>query len=169
MKKLFLISSYCDNDKKIKVLSDNLDKIKKIGGNSLLLSPINLPNNVINKCDFYYQTKENPVTPITEKTYIHWKTININGKNYKMERFFPDYGWADLYQRKTLSKIGLMYNFDIYYHVIYDTKFDEGLIQEINQNKINLYYCNQSTKGQDRKSTRLNSSHIPLSRMPSSA
>ena len=46
-----------------------------------------------------------------------------------------------------------------------------GLIKEINkktpEEKIN--YINDNLIGRDRKSTRLNSSHIPLSRMPSSA
>ena len=40
------------------------------------------------------------------------------------------------------------------------------------QKKVNLMYdkrADRYTKQQDRKSTRLNSSHIPLSRMPSSA
>ena len=36
-------------------------------------------------------------------------------------------------------------------------------------NSLKCHYCGYQTVGPDRKSTRLNSSHIPLSRMPSSA
>ena len=147
MKKIFLISTYCDSLKKIKVLEKNLDFIKSLGFDSLVLSPISLPISVINKCDFYYQTKENPVTPVTEKCYIHWKNINVNDNVFKLERFFPEYGWADLYQRKTLSNISQIYNYDIFYHIIYDTKFDDDLLNEINQNKFDVYYSNQSTNG----------------------
>lgn len=147
MKKIFLISTYCDNLKKIKVLEKNLDIIKSFGFDSLVLSPIKLPDFIIEKCDFFYRTKENPVTPITEKCYIHWRVIDVDNKQYKLERFFPEYGWADLYQRKTLSNISLIYEYDIFYHIIYDTKFDDGLLNEINQDKFNVYYSNQSTNG----------------------
>ena len=147
MKKLFLISSYCNTQQKIEVLIKNLKTIKSLGCDTLLLSPIYLPTEVINNTDFYFQTKENPVTPVTEKCYIHWTIVRIGDKEYKLERFFPDYGWADLYQRKKLSQIGLTFDYDIYYHVIYDTKFTDELIQEIKEGKKNQYYSNVSING----------------------
>jgi len=147
MKKLFLISSYCDNDRKKDVLLNNLKLLKSLGVDTLLLSTIDLPGNILVESDFYFKTIENPVTSITEKTYIQWRTISINNLTYKLERFFPDYGWADLYQRKKLSQIALTYDYDIYYHIIYDTKIDEGLILEINNNTTNKYYSNKSTGG----------------------
>lgn len=144
MKKLFLISSFCDNEEKIKVLLENVKIIKNMGHDTLLLSPISLPNYVIDSVDFYFQTKENPVTSIEEKTYIHW---NIIDDKHRLERFFPDYGWAALYQNKKLSQIALTYEYDIYYHIIYDTKINYGLIQQINSNVVNQYYPNVSTEG----------------------
>lgn len=143
-KKLFLISSFCDSEEKIKILYENLKIIKNMGHDSLLLSPIGLPEKIIRLCDFYFQTKENPVSTIEEKTYIHWNQIN---DNYRLERFFPDYGWAALYQNKKLSQIGITLDYDIYYHIIYDTKFNEGLIKQINSNVVNEYYSNLSTNG----------------------
>jgi hypothetical protein len=143
-KKLFLISSFCDSEEKLKILYENLKIIKNMGHESLLLSPIDLPEKIIRLCDFYFQTKENPVSTIEEKTYIHWNQIN---DNYRLERFFPDYGWAALYQNKKLSQIGITLDYDIYYHIIYDTKFNEGLIKQINSNVVNEYYSNLSTNG----------------------
>lgn len=148
MKKLFLISSYCDTVEKKQVLKNNLRLIKNLGYESLLLSPIYLEKDVIDLCDYYYQTKDNPVSSIEEKTYIHWSMVeNSEGEKYRLERFFPDYGWAALYQNKVLSQLGITMNYDIYYHIIYDTKIDEGLIREILSNKFNCYYSNKSTGG----------------------
>jgi hypothetical protein len=144
MKKLFLISSYCDSKEKIEVLNNNLNIIKNMGHDTLLLSPISLPNDTIEKTDYYFQTVENPVSTIEEKTYIHWKKIT---NEYRIERFFPEYGWAALYQNKKLSQIGLTFDYDIYYHIIYDTKINEGLIVQINNNVVNQYYSNISTNG----------------------
>ena len=144
MKKLFLISSFCDNEEKIEVLNDNIVKIKELGYDILLISPIDLPVHLTNKLDFYFKTKENPVSTIEEKTYIHWTQIT---DEYRLERFFPEYGWAALYQNKKLSQIGLTFDYDIYYHIIYDTKINEGLINQINSNVFNQYYSNKSTNG----------------------
>jgi len=144
MKKLFLISSFCDTQEKIDTLYNNILKLKEICHDTMLLSPINLPVYLTEKTDFYFRTTENPVTSIEEKTYIHWKQIN---NDYRLERFFPDYGWAALYQNKKLSQLGLMFNYDIYYHIIYDTKINEGLINQINSNVVNQFYSNKSTNG----------------------
>lgn len=148
MKKLFLISSYCDTIDKEEVLKTNLKIIKNLGYDTLLLSPIPLKKEIFELCDFYFYTKENPVTSIEEKTYIHWSIIeNSKGERIRLERFFPDYGWAALYQNKKLSQIASTIDYDIYYHIIYDTKFDEGLIREVLSNKFNCYYSNKSTDG----------------------
>lgn len=148
MKKLFLISSYCDSEEKIEVLSNNLSKIKNLGHDTLLLSPIPLKKDIIDLCDYFFQTKENPVSTIEEKTYIHWSIIeNQKGERYRLERFFPEYGWAALYQNKKLSQIGLTFDYDIYYHIIYDTDINDGLVNEINSNTVNTYYSNKSTNG----------------------
>jgi hypothetical protein len=144
MKKLFLISSFCDSEEKVQVLHNNILKIKELGHDTLLISPIDLPNDVTNKSDFYFRTKENPVSTIEEKTYIHWRQIT---NEYRLERFFPEYGWAALYQNKKLSQIGLTFDYDVYYHIIYDTKINEGLINQINSNVVNQYYSNKSTNG----------------------
>lgn len=147
MKKLFLISSYCDSTEKRNILIENINKIKKLGADVFLLSPIELESDIIESVDYYFQTKENPITNIDEKTYIHWRIIDNNKIKYKLERFFPDYGWAALYQNKKLSQFALTFEYDIYYHIIYDTKINDGLINEILSEKVNVYYSNKATNG----------------------
>jgi len=143
-KKLFLISSYCDDSQKIQVLKDNLITLNNLNVDTLLLSPISLPQEVINLSTFYFQTKENPVTSISEKTYIFWSKPC---DEIKLERFYPDYGWADLYQRKKLSELAITFDYDLYYHIIYDTKISYDLIQEIHNDKEGYYYSNRATTG----------------------
>lgn len=148
MKKLFLISSYCDTLKKKEVLRDNISLIKSLGHDILLLSPIDIENEYVKDTNYFFKTDENPVFSIETKTYIHWGLIeNSKGERYRLERFFPEYGWAALYQNKKLSQIGLTFDYDIYYHLIYDTKFNDELINEINSNTVNRYYSNKSTNG----------------------
>jgi hypothetical protein len=50
------------------------------------------------------------------------------GKKYQLYLGKPDYGWASLYQIKKLSQIGLTYDYEYYFHIIYDTIIDEHLI-----------------------------------------
>lgn len=148
MKKLFLISSYCDTKEKKDILVKNIKKIKELGHDTLLLSPIPLGDNITTLSDYYFQTKENPVSTIEEKTYIHWSIIENNkGEKFRLERFFPEYGWAALYQNKKLSQIALSFDYDIYYHIIYDIVINDELVNEINSNRVNTYYSNKSTKG----------------------
>ena len=77
---------------------------------------------------------------------------NIIGKSYQdIFREFEDLD-ADLYTNRG----------DVKYHLGYHNYFTTASGREVH---VSLGF----NPSQDRKSTRLNSSHIPLSRMPSSA
>ena len=47
MKKIALISSYCDTEKKIEILKNNILILKKIGIDTLVISPITLTSEII--------------------------------------------------------------------------------------------------------------------------
>jgi hypothetical protein len=134
MKKVALISTYCDTQEKLDVLSKNIDNVKVFGLDVIVISPIILPESIQKKCDYYFQTKDNPVLEWPVKGMFFWKDLPLNDKNIKITRTITDYGWAGLVQIKTLSEIALSLDYDYYYHMIYDLKFDEtvadGLLSE---------------------------------------
>ena len=137
-KKVALISSYCDTQEKLDVLSKNIDNVRVFGLDVIVISPIILPESIQIKCDYYFQTKDNPVLEWPLKAMFFWKDIFINDKIIKITRTITDYGWAGLTQIKMLSEIALSLDYDYYYHMIYDLKFDEtvadGLLSEAESN-----------------------------------
>lgn len=122
-KKIALISTYCDTQEKIDIFLQNIRKIKTLGIDVMAIGPNNLimPDDVIKECDFFFYTKENPVLTYPERKYTHWFSMPLeNGKTVTLHRGLHDYGWAALYQVKKLSEIALTFDYDVFYHIIYD-------------------------------------------------
>jgi hypothetical protein len=140
MKKIALISTYCDNQKKIDVLIDNIRILKELGLDVLIISPVLLPNEVILECDYSFFTKENPVLVWPQRAFTFWKTVYYKGNFVMMHRNVSDYGWAALNQIKRLSEIALSYDYDIFYHLIYDLDIDNVIINEIKTNQVNFIH-----------------------------
>jgi hypothetical protein len=140
MKKVALISTYCDTYEKINVLSENIEILKNLGLDVFVISPIILPESVIKKCDYVFFTKENPVLVWPERAFTFWKTIYHQGKFVMMHRNVADYGWAALNQIKRLSEIALKHEYDIFYHLIYDVEISEVIIDEIKTNDVNFIH-----------------------------
>ena len=145
MKKITLISSYCNTQEKIDVLVKNIKILKNLELDVMLNSPISLPSEVINLCDYYIQTKENPVLNFESKIVYSWVSYNSPTKSIKISRGLPDYGWANIYQVKKLSEYALTYNYDIFYHIIYDIKIDDVVINGLlsNDKKSNFYHFHE--------------------------
>lgn len=140
MKRLVLISSYCDTEQKIKVLKNNLEIIKSQGLDVMLNSPISLPSEVIDMCDFYIQTKENPLLDWPQKSVMSWVKYFCIDKEIKIKRSLVDYGWAALYQTKKLSEYALTFDYDRYYHMIYDTIIDDTVLSTLSSEKICSFF-----------------------------
>jgi len=132
MKKVALISTYCDTQEKLDVLEKNIDNIKKLAIDVIVISPIFLPQYIQTKCDYFFLTKDNPVLDWPQKAMQAWNNILINGKSITITRVYADYGWAGLSQVKKLSEIALALDYDYFYHMIYDLKFDETVINGLN-------------------------------------
>ena len=131
MKKIVLISSYCDTPDKISVLRHNILKLKSLGLDVMLNSPIIIPQDIINLCDYFFLTKDNPVLKYPEK----WVWVyNINN-GVKMIKSQNDYGWANLYQVKKLSEIALTFDYDLFYHIIYDLIIDDYVVEQLQSEK----------------------------------
>jgi hypothetical protein len=129
MKKVALISTYCDTKEKLEVLERNIDNLKVCGLDVIVISPFYLPENIQKKCDYFFLTKDNPVLEWPKKAMFAWYKVDLEDKELMITRTYPDYGWAGLYQVKKLSEIGLMLGYDYFYHMIYDLKFDETVVE----------------------------------------
>ncbi len=119
MKKIVLISTYCDTTEKVQILKNNITKIKSFGLDVLVISPLTLPSEII------FFTKENPLLVWPVRSFTFWKSVNTKEGWVKMHHNLADYGWAGLYQVKKLSQIALSYDYDIFYHMIYDLVIDD--------------------------------------------
>lgn len=142
MKKIALISTFCNTKEKQNMLRKAVKAFKSEGIDVMCLSPnsIHLPLDIVEESDFVFFTQENPILKWPVKSFTHWRTLLTDKGWVKMVSFQDDYGWADLYQRKKLMEIGLTFDYDIFYNVIYDTEISKELLQEIKNNNTNQVY-----------------------------
>jgi len=140
MKKIALISTFCDTKEKQNVLKENIIKIKSLGIDIMAISPIEIPYDIIKLCDFFCYTKENPVFDWPEKAYTHWRSLNINGENMKMNITCPDYGYAGLIQIKRMADLALSMDYDMFFPMIYDLDFTPYVESIFNGNKPNSFF-----------------------------
>ena len=136
MKKIVLISTFCDTKEKIDILLENIKIFKSKKLDVMCLSPnfIKMSNEVIDASDFVFYTKENP---LLGGGFYKWWSIPVNGQQVKMFHTMDDYGWAALYQTKKLAEIALTFDYDIFYNTIYDIILDDKLLADIDSNEIN--------------------------------
>lgn len=134
-KKVALISTFCDTQEKIDVLEKNIKLVKEHGLDVIAISPISLPESVTKLCDYFFFTKDNPVLDWPLRAMRSWVYVDIEGQKRKVSRTYPDYGFAGLTQVKQLSEIALNLGYDQFFHMIYDLKIDENVIEGFNSNK----------------------------------
>ena len=113
MKKIALISTFCDTQEKIELLTKNINKIKDIGVDVMLISPLKLTDEIIELADYTIFSKENPVLNWPEKSYFQWWGGQINGQNITMRTTYPDYGYAGLVQVKRMADFALSMDYEI--------------------------------------------------------
>jgi len=141
MKKIALLSTFCDTPEKIKVIIENSRILKSLGVDVMVNSPIHLDSEVVEEFDFYFKNKENPVLTWPERVHTAWRIqTNKLGQIIKIIRGMKEYGWAALYQIKKISEIALTYDYDIFYHMNYDILLDDELIEEILSDSRNKIY-----------------------------
>lgn len=146
-KKLALIGSYCNTKEKKDILLENINIIKSLGIDILLLSPLELEREIVSSVDYYFETKENPLLFWPERAYTHWfEKMDHEGKILTLHRGLPDYGWAGLFQIKKLSEIALTHDYDIFYHLIYDVELDSFLIENLNNDEVNYLHPRRNPK-----------------------
>lgn len=141
MKKIALISTFCDTEEKQNVFKTNILKLKELGVDVMAISPIPISQDIIDICDYFFFTKENPILKWPERANsFWWKNTNKYNKEIIIHRDIDDYGWAALHQTKKLSEFALTYDYDIFYHTIYDVDMSNELINDIVNNVYNTTY-----------------------------
>jgi hypothetical protein len=134
-KKVALISSFCDTQEKIDALEKNIKIVKSYNLDIIVISPFNLPEYITKQCDYYFITKDNPILEWPERAMFYWETYFKNNKVYKITTTYPDYGFAGLFQIRQLSEIAINLGYDQFYHMIYDLKIDDNVIEGFKSNK----------------------------------
>lgn len=140
MKKIALISSFCDNEEKVNLLKQNISKIKSLGVDVMVVSPINLGNEIFEITDYLIYTKENPVLNWPEKSYYQWWGGTVNGIDIQMTTTYPDYGYAGLLQVKRMADMALSMEYDIYFPMIYDININEHVESILRDSKKNSFF-----------------------------
>ena len=142
MKKIALISTFCDTQEKQDILLKNILKIKALGIDVMALSPnfIQLPPHITKACDYFFYTKDNPLLEWPIRSYTHWhRKEHSPEKILMMHRGLADYGWAALHQTKKLSQLALTFDYDMFYHMIYDLIIDGVVEQEMKEDNNVLH------------------------------
>ena len=140
LNKVALISTFCDTQEKLDVLEKNIKIVKSHNLDVIAISPFNLPENITKLCDYVFITKDNPVLEWPVRSMYSWKKITLNGKLHTIARTYPDYGFAGLTQIKQLSEIAINFGYNQFYHMIYDLKINENVIEGFKSNKTCSVY-----------------------------
>ena len=139
-KKVALISTFCDTQEKLEVLEKNINIIKSYNIDVIAISPFILPDHIVKLCDYFFITKDNPILEWPMRGMYAWRKMNINGVTHEMATAYSDYGFAGLTQIKQLSNIALGLDYGQFYHMIYDIKIDENVIEGFkSKRKCNVY------------------------------
>jgi len=140
LNKVALISTFCDTQEKLDVLEKNIKIVKSHNLDVIAISPFNLPESITKLCDYVFVTKDNPVLEWPVRSMYAWRKVTLNGKLHTIARTYPDYGFAGLTQIKQLSEIALNFGYNQFYHMIYDLKIDENVIDGFNSDKTCSVY-----------------------------
>lgn len=136
MKKLAIISSHCDTQDKLEILNKNINLLKSLGVDTMVISTIKTDIDA----DYLFITKENPVLKWPERCIVAWKLLLYDERKLRLSAAVEDYGWASLYQIKKIMEIAITYDYEIFYFLIYDLNIDEKIVSDIQNNYYNLIY-----------------------------
>ena len=145
-KKIALISSFCNDQEKIDVLIKNINIVKSLGLDVMVLSPFYLPKEVVDRCDYFFVTKDNPVYEWPKKGWNFWRETPYKGKTLKISKTVSDYGWAGVHQVKQLNEIALNLDYTHYYHLIYDLKITDEVKSYFNSTPTHLVFPSKRGK-----------------------
>ena len=148
MKKLVGISSFCDSEEKINVLKFNLLKLKDLEVDTLLFTPIPLPQEIYNLCTEVIISSENPILKWPEYGMTFWKIYPYLSNEIKFTLIKSDYGWASINQLKRLAQYASNLDYEFYHLMIYDLDITSEVESEIKNNYTPTLYTHASPSTQ---------------------
>jgi hypothetical protein len=140
MKKIALISSFCDAQNKIDLLHKNILMLKNLGIDVMVFTPFALPNEINEAADYILISKENPLLDWPEKSYFQWWDVTVNGQNMKMSVTYPDYGFAGLTQVKRMADLALSMEYDLFFPMIYDININDHVKNVLLDTRKNSFF-----------------------------
>jgi hypothetical protein len=146
MKKIALITSFCNTEEKLKVLYDNIKTIKDLGLDVMVFSHFYLPKNINNIIDYTIISKENPLIIWPEKGIIQWQLIPYNNFSIHMSIANSDYGYAVLNQIKRMASLALSMDYDSFFVVDYDLNITDYVKNILLDNKKNSFFPSKNTR-----------------------
>lgn len=140
MKKIALISSFCNSQEKLDVLYKNVKIIKDLKIDVIIFTPFSLPEKINQLVDYILISKENPVFDWPKKAYYQWSSITIGNKQINMSRTYPDYGYAGLIHIKRMADLALSMDYDLFFPMIYDININDYVKSILLGNKKNSFF-----------------------------
>jgi FkbM family methyltransferase len=139
-KNIVCISSYCDTQEKKEVLEKNIDLLLSNNLDVAVISPISLPDSIIEKCQYTFLTNENPILDWPDHAMFFWKDIYVKDEIYRITATVPDYGWAGLLHVKRLGEIVRNYHYDYFGFIIYDSDLTEDHLQILKSGRDGIVF-----------------------------
>jgi hypothetical protein len=146
MKKIALITSFCNTEEKLKVLYNNIKIVKDLGLDVMVFTHFQLPKKINNLIDYTIISKENPLLIWPEKSVIQWQFIPHNNFSLHMSTANPDYSYAVLNQIKRMASLALSMDYESFFIVDYDLNINDYVKSIFLDNKKNSFFPGQREK-----------------------
>lgn len=140
MDNIVLISAFCNSEEKLNVLRENLQILKSNQIDTAIISPLSLPQDIIELSDYIFITKENPVLDWPERAIIVWKHLNSPEGNYQLNGTVPDYGFSGLNHVKRLGEMFINYDYKHFTFIIYDTIITDKVLKILKKGHDAIVY-----------------------------
>ena len=122
MKNLTIILSHCDTSPKIDTLKQQIQLLKNLKIDTLLISHIPLDPSIQKEVAYYIYDQDNPLLYWPERALSCWdKTLGTGTLPVRLTCLLPDYGWAAIDQIFKTANFALPLKYDYYSFINYDS------------------------------------------------
>jgi hypothetical protein len=122
MKNLAIILSHCDTLEKIDTLKQQIQGLKNLKIDTLLISHIPLDPSLQKEVSYYIYDQDNPLLYWPERALKFWnKTVGNGTLPVGLTCMVPDYGWTAIDQILKATNFALPLKYDYYSFINYDS------------------------------------------------